>query len=400
MGQPFDFLKFYLICKMMSRIHSFFKPFCSIFLVIFFLVSCTKEDVVPDLSLSSQKVSASAGTVDVKVQASGRWALALYCQDGGEDWATISKTSGRGSDASVILRYSENLLEESRSASVVLTVAGKDYIRTFVQLGKNEIIGPAVHPKWLELPAVEEDEDCRFYSHDMSLASGARCRNYSFLWDRSHLVAHWVAYPLNSSLIGNGSRTDEWDYDPLVPREDQPVLFGGYRGGYDRGHQLPSADRLQREANEQTFYFTNMTPQLGSKFNQSIWANFEGKVRDWARSADTLYVVTGCVLDHTLGVAYDNNGRAVTVPGGYFKALLRYQKSSSIGYGGYAAAGFYLEHENYSSNTMTDDMCMSIDALEEITGLDFFVNLKEKLPTLSDKIEAQDPLTLGIWKTN
>ena len=205
---------------------------------------------------------------------------------------------------------------------------------------------------------------------------------------------------MNSSLIGNGSRTDEWDYDPLVPREEQPVLFKAYKGGYDRGHQLPSADRLSRAANEQTFYFTNMTPQLGSRFNQSIWENLEGKVRNWARAADTLYVVTGCVLDHTLGVAYDNNGKAVTVPGGYFKALLRYKQSSSIGFGGYVAAGFYLEHNNYSDNVITDDMIMSIDELEEKTGIDFFVNLKDKLPTLADRIEAQDPLSVGIWKTN
>lgn len=384
----------------MSRIHSFFKTLYPLAFIFFFLVSCAKEEVVPDLSFSSQKVSSSAGTVSVSVQASGRWALALYCQDGGSDWAGISKNSGNGSDASIVLSYSENQSEESRSAAVVLTVGGKDYIRTFVQLGKDIVISPVVHPAWIELPEIEEDDDCHFYSHDMTLASGERCRNYSFLWDRDNLVSHWVAYPLNSSLIGTGSRTDEWDYDPLVPREEQPVLFRGYQGGYDRGHQLPSADRLSRAANEQTFYFTNMTPQLGTRFNQSIWANLEGKVRDWARSADTLYVVTGCVLDHTLGVAYDNDGKAVTVPGGYFKALLRYKQSSSVGFGGYVAAGFYLEHNNYSDNVITDDMIMSIDELEEKTGMDFFVNLKDKLPTLADRIEAQDPLSVGIWKTN
>lgn len=356
---------------------------------------------MPDLSLSSQTVSAEAGSVDVSVRASGRWALALYCQNGGSDWASISKTSGKGSDDSIDLTYSKNpSKDESRTAMVVLTVGGRDYIRTFVQLEEGVVIGPAVYPKWMEMPAVEENDDCHFYSHDMTLASGERCRNYSFLWDRDNLVSHWVAYPLNSSLIGNGSRTDEWDYDPLVPREEQPVLFKAYKGGYDRGHQLPSADRLSRAANEQTFYFTNMTPQLGSRFNQSIWENLEGKVRNWARAADTLYVVTGCVLDHTLGVAYDNNGKAVTVPGGYFKALLRYKQSSSVGFGGYVAAGFYLEHDNYSDNVITDDMIMSIDELEENTGMDFFVNLKDKLPTLADRIEAQDPLSVGIWKTN
>ena len=248
-------------------------------------------------------------------------------------------------------------------------------------------------PKWMELPAVEQNDDCKFYSHDMRLA-GRTVRNYSFLWDRDNLVAHWVAYPLNSSLIGNGDRTDEWGYDPKVPKDEQPVLFNGFQGGYDRGHQLPSADRYTD--NESTFYFTNMTPQLGS-LNQKMWEALESRVRDWARTADTLYVVTGCVLEGSLGTARDNNGTAVTVPGGYFKAVLRYQPSSSIGYGGYVAAGFFFEHRSYGNGSITSDMGMSIDELEERTGLDFFVNLKEKYPTLADKIEAQDPATVGLW---
>ena len=136
-----------------------------------------------------------------------------------------------------------------------------------------------------------------------------------------------------------------------------------------------------------------MTPQLGS-LNQNIWAKFEVQVRAWARACDTLYVVTGCVLEGSRGKAYDNSGKAVTVPGGYYKALLCYKNSPSFGDGGYVAAGFYFEHRGYSQTDVTSDMSMSIDELEEKTGLDFFVNLKKQLPTLSDRIEAKDPETV------
>ena len=62
------------------------------------------------------------------------------------------------------------------------------------------------------------------------------------------------------------------------------------------GHQIPSADRTTSNiANSQTFYFTNMTPQL-SVLNGQMWANLEGQVRTWMAASDTLYVVTGAVL--------------------------------------------------------------------------------------------------------
>ena len=109
------------------------------------------------------------------------------------------------------------------------------------------------------------------------------------------MVAHWVAYPLNRGLIGAGSgRTDAWGLDPNLPQEHQPVLYESWGVGWlDRGHQIPSADRLRDGDNQQTFYGTNMTPQIGKKFNQGIWAKLEGKVRSWSDKYDTLYVVTG-----------------------------------------------------------------------------------------------------------
>ena len=299
--------------------------------VMSFAVSCEQSDIAPALKMHQTTVPYTAGRQTVSVEASGDWLLALYFQDD-DQWASLSAESGRGS-RNVVLEYSENKSAEARKVNVVLTASGADVVLEFIQLSENgeepdpgpgpdpdpdPDPDPTVFPGWLELPAVEETEDCHFYSHDMRVA-GRTYRNYSFLWDRDNLVSHWVAYPLNSFLIGSGSRTDDWDYDPLVPRDEQPTLFHGYDGGYDRGHQLPSADRYTD--NPSTFYFTNMTPQLGS-LNQKIWANFEVQVRAWARACDTLYVVTGCVLEGSRGKAYDNNGKAVTVPGGYYQAIL------------------------------------------------------------------------------
>ena len=356
-------------------------------------VSCGPDiNITPDLLISESSAASDAGYKTVDVSASGRWVLSLYYPDGAEPWAGLTSTEGRGSKDGIILSYEENLSSESRSLRVILTTGGQDLAVTFTQSGKSSSEDdpgpdpdPASDPKWLELPALEQNETCRFYWHDMTLQGGKKSRNYSFLWDRENLVAHWVAYPLNESLIGNGSRTDRWGYDPKVPADEQPELYSGYRGGYDRGHQLPSADRLS--ANPSTFYFTNMTPQIGSGFNQSIWAELEGEVREWARSSDTLYVVTGCVLEGSLGKAYDNLGKEVTVPGGYFKALLWYNHASTMSFGQWSAAGFYFDHRSGASRQL-----MSIDELESVTGIDFFVNLPSRIGQANaDRIEAAKP---------
>lgn len=128
---------------------------------------------------------------------------------------------------------------------------------------------------WMELPAMPQTDGLRQFTHRMTV-SGRSMRNFSYCWDYDALVSHWVAYPLNAALIGSGSRSNEWGLDPLLSEAEQPVLYSAYKGGwgYARGHQIPSADRLSRAANVQTFYGTNMTPQ-DYDFNGGLWASLE-----------------------------------------------------------------------------------------------------------------------------
>lgn len=369
----------------------------------------TAESSVLEVSVKNAEADYTSGSTFVVVSASGSWSLALGFD--GEPWAVLEsedgtqETSGSGNRA-VVLYYEKNDTESARTCTVSLTSGGREVSCSLVQKASQSGSGEqedgghdSIAAKWLELPATASSDGLDYYTHTMTVG-GTSVRNYTFGYDAENLVALWVAYPLNKGLIGSGGRTDNWDYDPDVPEQEQPVLFKGFSRGdsgasYDRGHQLPSADRLTKEANRQTFYFTNMTPQLSS-FNQKIWANFEAKVRSWAINSDTLYVVTGCVVEGSKEKAYDNNGRAVTVPAAYFKALLR--KSATLGFSGYVAAGFYLEHKSYSQSNVDRSMCMSIRELEDRTGIDFFVNLETEVGSDNyQKIEQQDPSTVDWW---
>ena len=85
----------------------------------------------------------------------------------------------------------------------------------------------------------------------------------------------------------------------------------------------------------------------------------------------------------------------MTVPDAYFKALLKFSKNSTFGV--WNAAAFYLEHRNYSGGVLPSHS-MSIDRLEEMTGIDFFVNLPAMIgEKAAMDVEAADPSMNNIW---
>ena len=382
------------------------------------LTSCEQPaatEEVFELSIKNKTVASGKGQQFVNVKCSGDWTLALTSEQGEVDWARLSVTSGTGNKSNVVLSYDVNPNESDRTLKIILDNGSKWLECQMIQLATGQ------HPEddpdtgegsgsgnngsgttgnvdlaktgWLELPALD-NPNLGYYTHSFKM-NGKTYRNYSFGWSQKDRVALWVAYPL-CKLYTNGSagRTNEWALDPLLG-DDSAAPFGGYAGDYARGHQLPSADRqCCYEANAQTFYGTNMTPQLNAH-NEGIWADLEGKVRGYANTSDTTYVVTGVMVSSSSEIQKDSYGNKVTVPDSYFKAVLKYSKSSTLGT--WNAAAFYLEHRAYSGS-VGKEYSMSIDELEEMTGIDFFVNLPDKIGAeQAAKIEAADPANSSVW---
>ena len=361
-----------------------------------------------EVSLQKPKVSNEPGTQFVNVKCSGEWTLTLVSESGDTDWASLNTYSGTGDKSNVIFKYKTNSTEADRQLKIVLASGTKNIFCTFVQLAgehrpddtpdNGDDTGQESNVdlksvQWLELPAMN-NPDLGYYTHSFKM-DGKTYRNYSFGWSQKDRVALWVAYPL-CKLYTNGSagRTNAWALDPLLG-EDSAAPFGGYAGNYARGHQLPSADRqCCYDANAQTFYGTNMTPQL-NEHNEKIWADLESKVRGYANTSDTTYVVTGVIVSASSKKERDSYGQSVTIPDAYFKAILKYSKSSTLG--AWNAAAFYLEHRAYSGS-VSKEHSLSIDELEEMTGIDFFVNLPAKIgEDQAAKLEAADPATSSVW---
>ncbi len=361
------------------------------------LLSCDKEEErVPVLTLPATMLTSAGGTQTMEVAAETSWKLYVDYNGGQTGWIVLSPDSGTGI-VDVVVTVKTNDGDEPRSADIRLKTRSHEIKLTVSQ---SSTLAHSM-PGWMELPVPSESPNLYFFAHDMkggryvnSTVSGTR--NWSFFWDSKNYVSHWVAYPLNSSLLeGNYGRYDVFIDDPLLKEEglEQPYLTPkSYGGGWTRGHQIPSADRQKADSNKSTFYASNMTPQQYD-FNGEIWARLEGKVRTYARNCDTLYVCTGCDIRNPMGYTGNQSGVFVAIPSAYYKALLRRKGND------WSAVGYYLPHDKNIAGADFQMYSMSIEALERKTGVDFFAHLPAFLgKDKSAAIESADPnTTLTNW---
>lgn len=295
--------------------------------------------------------------------------------------------------------YAGSKIKVAFKYSSTATKAGTWEIRNVqvISGAYEETVIPQVDPtkvNWMELPA-RDKENLTYIAHRFELDKKIH-RNYTIGWSQADLVSLWVAYPLNETYTQvKVERTDEWAYDPVLGKSLSSAPFSGYAGDYARGHQLPSADRLCNfAANSQTFYGTNIVPQL-NEHNEGIWSDLENHIRAIANESDTTYVVTGCLVEGATETSTDSEGKKITIPVAFYKALLRYEKGGTPEW---TCAGFYTEHKNYTDRSLKN-ISMSIDELESKTGFDFFVHLADKIGKDSaDALEAQNPADQPIWK--
>ena len=217
--------------------------------------------------------------------------------------------------------------------------------------------------------------------------------NYTVEWDAAIRAQRWSCYQMYESLReGNTSRyyantkkgEEQYPHDENLAYEYQLPSDPYWGSGYDHGHICPSADRLSSfEANYQTFFLTNMQPQVNA-FNANVWANMEGMVRSWNRNQfrDTLYVCKGGTIDNKDNIMrYIGNGASkIPVPKYFFMAILC--KNTQ----GYKALAFWIEHKaGTDDGNALKQYAISIDELEEKTGIDFFCNLPDDIEDTVEK---------------
>lgn len=254
--------------------------------------------------------------------------------------------------------------------------------------------------------------DQNVYADHYVTMDGVQILNYALEWDNTKRHANWVAFTFDTTTSADVvKRTDLWAKDPKLPAEMQTGDSDHTNDGFDRGHLCASEDRVYlKEANEQTFYYSNISPQLND-FNGGFWGKLEARVQTWGRSTttgtyDKVYVTKGGTLNKLL-----KNFKGTTVNGGtpttdangftihglacpeyYFMAVLS-QKDDV-----FHAIAFLVPHkEGMTRNPSSDELkeyVVSVDKLEEETGIDFFCNLPD---VLENEVEAAYNLNDWAW---
>ena len=199
---------------------------------------------------------------------------------------------------------------------------------------------------------------------------------YTLSYSEEHEQAEWVAYELKKEHLTRTQRKRPYFIRDKKVKTKSADYKNYKKSGYTKGHLCPAGDRkFSKKAFDETFLTSNVSPQE-AKFNGGVWNRLEQKTRYWATKDKQIYVITGGVLNNQLSTI---GKEKVAVPNYFYKILLDYSKPEI------KAIAFLLPHKE--SKQALYKFTVSIDEVEELTGIDFFPalpdNLEDKLETSS-----------------
>ncbi|CAK7223674.1 nuclease [Sporothrix eucalyptigena] len=207
-------------------------------------------------------------------------------------------------------------------------------------------------------------------------------------YDRRTRNPHWVAEHITpaSLAVRDGDRQHSvFVEDAAVPEQFRAKLKDYFRSGYDRGHQVPAADcKWSQDAMNETFFLTNMCPQVGEGFNRDYWAHFEDFCRRLTARYPSVRIVTGPLylpkrdpVDNKWYVKYEMIGSppAVAVPTHFYKVIYA-ETAPPTGPGGnptapVALGAFVLPNAPIPNDKPLTDFEVPLEMVERASGLEF-----------------------------
>jgi endonuclease G len=214
-----------------------------------------------------------------------------------------------------------------------------------------------------ELPKIKSSQPEKIVTHI----------GYTVSFNTNWKIPNWVAYELTSEEVqGVEPRDSNFLPDPKI--KESPSTDDYENSGYDRGHMAPAADmKWSKQAMTESFYTSNICPQ-NNNLNKGIWKNLEEHIRSVATKYDHIYIACGPIVSLTPKTIAHNT---ISVPDAFFKVILRQKEDS------WSAIGFMMP--NQAEHKPLNKYAMSIDDIEIITDIDFFVDLPD---SIENKIEA------------
>ncbi|MBE0636694.1 DNA/RNA non-specific endonuclease [Candidatus Bipolaricaulota bacterium] len=227
----------------------------------------------------------------------------------------------------------------------------------------------------------------------LSAGSGGVIGTLEVLENRTYVVGYssarmnplWVSYRVYGVEQEGAAPTYSWRIDS---RTTARVSDTDYKyTGYQRGHMAPKSAMYHcygSDAVYDTFQLSNACPQLG-ELNNGPWGDLEDLVREnYSISCDEVWIIAGPIFDDTNGRAYlakdnehsDVGQKPVEIPDAFYKIVVD-EVDGQVR----ALALIMDADETYGYGTgdsipaRLSGFLVSIDEIEEKTGLDFFSKL-------------------------
>ena len=225
-----------------------------------------------------------------------------------------------------------------------------------------------------------------FATSDWSLPAGKsgpiiKREGHIIQYDHNCKVPYWVSYVVKSSdLIKNVSRTNDFRPDPEL-HGPQASLEDYRRSGYNRGHMARAGlFTRNKKVMSESFILSNIVPQDPYMNQSGAWRRVEDFEFESIKAFKKVQIISGPVLEENMQRIGKNE---VCVPNYVFKVLYKDFPVPT-------AVAFIIP--NYRTSKKFSEYAVTIDELEERTGIDF-------LPELKDSVErmVESQFDLNAW---
>ena len=201
-------------------------------------------------------------------------------------------------------------------------------------------------------------------------------------WSDSLRHPLWCAYHVTPAVKHDAGKRPGFTMDRSVAAAPRPGDYS--KSGYDRGHMVPNyaiITRYGEEARRKTFMMSNISPQTPA-LNRGVWREIEHRIADlWTKRYGEIWVIVGCIPGRTGETV---SGSDIDVPEGYYQLIIA-QEGMNV------RALAMLFDRDVAWREWAARNIISIDELEDLTGLDF----NPHLPAfIEDPIEAETPSRL------
>lgn len=132
---------------------------------------------------------------------------------------------------------------------------------------------------------------------------------------------------------------------------------------------------------EESFYLSNMAPQVGPGMNRGIWSDIESTIRKWVASRRELFIYTGPIYDTLTPSRIGPN--QVAVPTHFYKVVFDPVRVDTIA---------FVVPNAPQPNRRIEEFITSVRDIETRTGLNFLSNINPAVQRL-----IEEAVAAGLW---